>query len=485
MSAVELKNVNFSYKNSDKCLRDINLSVAEGECILLTGPSGCGKTTLLRVLNGLAPHYFPGEISGEITELDECVNGREIQDFSEHVGTVFQNPRSQFFCVDTESELAFACENRGMEEWIIRQRIADTVNRFSLEDLIGKSLFAMSGGQKQQVACASVDVSGPEIILLDEPSANLDYQATKLLARTISIWKKQKKTILIADHRTAYLKGIVDRTVVMEDGRIAEIYGAREFDELSDEERVRLKLRSGKFEDPEKIVTAEVIKADTDGTADNVSGNIEVHGLVFSFRQKLFGKRSKTDTLVFADMSFEKGKITAIVGRNGVGKTTFLRCFCGLTKEADGEILINGQRQKARMRLNNIFLVMQDVNHQLFADSVREEIQLSLPKGMDKDRTAEIDGILDEMDLKEFADRHPMSLSGGQKQRVAIACAIAGGREILLFDEPTSGLDHSHMKQAAEVFRHLKNAGKTILIVTHDAELIHECCDRVVRLQTV
>ncbi|MBQ3638010.1 MAG: ABC transporter ATP-binding protein, partial [Clostridia bacterium] len=232
---IELKKVSFRYGSdaedgraqNEASLSDVSLTVRDGEFILLTGPSGCGKTTVLRLINGLIPQFYPGEVTGEIRIDGESTSGRELYDLAPIVGTVFQNPRTQFYNVDTTGELAFGCENRGMPEEEICSRIDETVSRFRIESLMDRSIFRLSDGEKQKIACASVDVSGPGIILLDEPSANLDHHATLALRESILRWRAEGKTIVAAEHRIAYLWDLIDRAVILRDGRIAkELSGA-------------------------------------------------------------------------------------------------------------------------------------------------------------------------------------------------------------------------------------------------------------------
>ena len=208
---VELKNVSFRYGSENvECmyassLKNIDLTVKTGECVLLTGPSGCGKTTILRLINGLIPHFYPGELSGDILIDGGSVKERELYDTALIIGTVFQNPRTQFYNVDTTGELAFGCENRGLPEQEIYTRIDRTVAHFRMASLMDRNIFRLSDGEKQKIACASVNVSKPKIILLDEPSANLDYTATLMLRELILRWKAEGKTIIAAEHRIAYL----------------------------------------------------------------------------------------------------------------------------------------------------------------------------------------------------------------------------------------------------------------------------------------
>ena len=212
---IELKNINFRYAGGKDTggLENINLTIPDGQVILLCGQSGCGKTTLTRLINGLIPNYYEGKLTGEV-----LLNGRNISrvplyETAKYVGSVFQNPRTQFFTVDSTSELAFGCENQGLPEDEIAERIKSTVEQFGIDALMGKNIFHMSGGEKQKIACASVSVSNPHIMVLDEPSSNLDMSATEDLRRMMHLWKQQGKTIVIAEHRLYYLCNLIDRVL--------------------------------------------------------------------------------------------------------------------------------------------------------------------------------------------------------------------------------------------------------------------------------
>ena len=481
---VELKKINFEYnsgeglergsargvdeKISNGSLRGVNLSVAEGEFLLLTGGSGCGKTTILRLINGLIPNFFEGNLEGSVTVDGFDVSHAELYDTAKSVSTVFQNPRSQFFNVDTTSELAFACENQGMAESEILCRIDNTVNELHLQPLMNRSLFDLSGGQKQKIACASVAVTGNKIILLDEPSANLDLRTIDELASLLKKWKSEGKTIIVAEHRISYLWDLADRTVVLKDGQIVQELSRAQMDKISEEELHDLGLRSAhKYCHPELVSGSHSQEMLNQVQHD---GSDESFLTLQNFRYKY---KNGYLALNIPQMQIPIGKITAITGNNGDGKTTLLNCLCGLGRRSKGTLLYKGKAYNRRQRQKLIFLVMQDVNHQLFTESILDEVLISQAE----ENEEEAHRILATLDLDQFADRHPQSLSGGQKQRVAVASAIASGRDIMLFDEPTSGLDYTHMLQIGEILRSLKEQGKTVIVVTHDRELIKECCD--------
>lgn len=490
-------------------LIDINLSINTGELLVLTGPSGCGKTTLLRLINGLVPRFYHGRIQGQILLDGHSLEHKELYDLAQVVGTVFQNPKSQFYNVDTTSELAFACENQGMPEEDIYQRIDATVADLHLEDLMDRDIFQLSDGEKQKIACASLEVAGLKIMLLDEPSANLDFDATLMLKKLILHWKQQGRTIVVAEHRIAYLWDVVDRLVVMKQGRIARIMTAAsgaltsraasaapvaraaQKDELSDADLQAMGLRTRTLESPLQIKLPSVIEGDQVISIKNVSFSYPSDTTYTTHHTP---SAAASHSLTIPSLAIAQNQITAIVGNNGAGKTTFLNCLCGLEKRCKGSFECEGHALSARARKALCFMVMQNTANQLFTERVLDEVLISLPKGnvglptgagSNKLATNKQDAamqILRALDLATLADRHPQSLSGGQKQRLAIACALAAGRKILLLDEPTSGLDYAHMQELAQLLSKLQAMCTTIVIVTHDSELIHACCTRLIRI---
>lgn len=461
------ENVSFAYaaNSEENSLKDISLTIPDGECVLLTGPSGCGKSTLLRLLNGLIPEFYDGKRSGSIKVDGKNIAEKGIYDLVGKVGTVFQNPRSQFFNVDTISELAFGCENLALPEEEILARIDKTVQDFHIENLMDRDIFELSGGEKQKIACASIDVLRPEIILLDEPSANLDYDAAENLRQLIACWKAEGKTILIAEHRLNYVWDLSDRVVILENGRIARDLHREELTNFTEKQCAAYGLRSLERISPLQMVTNRKDSSE--------SRQIKLKKFRYAYRDKqaVFDIR---------EMDLKAASVTAIVGTNGAGKTTFLECLCGI-RRSKGVMKIGKKSFRSKARLKQIFMVMQDANHQLFTESVLEEVFISMPK--ENEEAAR--NILAEVELLPFAERHPMSLSGGQKQRLAIACAMASDRPLLLLDEPTSGLDLKHMQLVAGILNRLKQEGKTIIIVTHDSEFIKNCCDEVILLEEV
>lgn len=457
--------VSFTYNNAgvDAGVHDINLDIPAGQVVLLCGSSGCGKTTLTRLINGLIPHFYEGTLTGNVT-VDGCtVDETPLHALAPIVGSVFQNPKSQFYTVETDSEIVFGCENIGLPKEQIYERFETVVPALNLEALLGRSLFALSGGQKQQIACASVAALRPQVLVMDEPSSNLDIAAVSALAEIIRKWKEEGRTIVIAEHRLYWLMDLVDRVVIMEHGRIVDDLPIDDFRRLTPQALTERGLRARE---------------------------ISFDGL------RLPGAASD-EALCFNDVVFSYGRERAleiptlkipcgsVIGANGAGKSTFGRCLCGLEKKMQGTISLRGKVLGYKERIKRSYLVMQDVNHQLSTESVEEEVMLSMEKSplSDAQKCEQVQAVLQTMHLEDFAQIHPMALSGGQKQRVSVACAFASDKEILVYDEPTSGLDHARMLNVAEVMKTMQTRGKTQFVITHDPELIVQVCDYLLFLE--
>lgn len=459
---IEIKDVSFHYKeNSNASLNHVNLQVKEGEVVVLCGESGCGKSTIIRLINGLIPFYYEGQLEGRVKVLGRLTQEGDIYDLGSSVSTVFQNPRSQFFCVDVISELAFGAENLKFDKDEILKRIEDASHELKFEHLLDRTMFQLSSGEKQKIACASVSVTDNPIVVLDEPSSNLDMHAIAELKKMIQYWKQKGKTVVIAEHRLQYLKDMADRFIYMKKGKIVREFRYGEIQRLSPKELMGMGLRSLSYDYLD-------IQNKKEAVAFMKINN-------FSFKYK----GSKKLNLSIDELDIPKASVIAIIGRNGAGKSTFVRCLCGLEKKAKGLLEDGNAKLNAKSRLDYSFLVMQDVNRQLFTESVEEEITLS----MEEENENLLEEILKEFDLSDYRKQHPMSLSGGQKQRVAVASAMASLRNYIIFDEPTSGLDYFHMQQVADCIKNLQEKGKTIFLITHDIELIYSCCNYVLQVE--
>lgn len=466
---IEIKNVDFRYKGTGEGgLHDLSLTINNGETVLLCGPSGCGKTTVTRLINGLIPHYYKGELTGSVIVNGRDIAKTELYELAGVVGTVFQNPRSQFFAIDTDGEITFGAENIGMPPEEIVSRKNNTAKEMHIERLLDRSIFELSGGEKQIIACASVSVLSPDIIVLDEPSSNLDTEAIEKLKAVLTEWKSQGKTIVIAEHRLYFLCELADRMLILENGKITKELNKAEIKALTISDTERMGVRPMML--PEIYCSHQ---------------NTDIQGDVLLLEDFRFTYKDGKHGINIPRLQLPANRIIAVIGQNGAGKSTLARNICGLERKCKGTLTMNGKKLKTKDRLHNCYMIMQDVNHQLFTESVRDEVILSMTdKSLtDEKKAQKADEILVQLDLAEYADTHPMALSGGQKQRTAVASGIASSKPIIIFDEPTSGLDLAHMKQVSDELKKLRDMGKTVIVVTHDNEFILSCCDHVVRLE--
>lgn len=490
----EIKNVCFKYAQSDdsaSVLQDVSIGIEEGECVLLTGTSGCGKTTITRLLNGLIPHYYEGEMTGQVMIEGKEVSSLPIYQVSTKVATVFQNPKSQFFNLDTTSEIVFFLENMGVEYEKMHERLISVSKFLDIEHLLDRNIFNLSGGEKQMIAIASALASSAKIIVFDEMTSNLDLHYIGKIAQALKRLKDEGKTLLISEHRLYFLKDIIDRAILIKEGKIEKVFARDEFLSLSDTERQELLLRPINMETSVFAKEASVLETRVDVEAQDDVGKMSLTGesdakelvikdLVYRF------PKGREDFLNCHDVKMQFGKVIAIAGKNGQGKSTFAQCLIGLLKTRKDCVLVDGKRQSAKMRLALSYLVMQDVGYQLFTESVEEEVALGkhkLKKRCEDASLSSVEDILQSMNLSQLKTRHPLSLSGGQKQRVSVASVISADAQIIIMDEPTSGMDYFHMKETAELINKIRTPDKLIIIISHDFEFLSYVADEIMVIE--
>ena len=455
---VEIENLSLSYGNNKKVLKNISLNIKKGECVLLTGKSGSGKSSIINSINGLAVRYDGASIDGSIRIGNKDIKNLKLYEISMLVSSVFQNPKTHFFNVNTTLELLFYLENIGLSRYEMDKRLTEMLNLFPIEHLLNRDIFKLSGGEKQILCIAASYISGTEIIVLDEPSSNLDEENIKVIKEILVQLKDKGKTLIISEHRIFYLMDIIDKIFLIKEGEIQSEYTKIDFMKFSTKKLNELGLR-------DKIKTKLTVPEIKN------SGNFNVKNIEFKFN----GIDNK---LLLKNISFEMGKIYGIVGTNGLGKSTLLRCLIGCERKSKDEIYLDDKRLSKTDRIKISSLVMQDVNHQLFTDSVMSEVSL----GIKNVEISYVEDILKKLDLYELKDCHPMSLSGGQKQRVAIASVLYKNSKLLFFDEPTSGMDYYNMMNISHLINECKSNEKIIFIVSHDQEFLNSIADYVVYL---
>lgn len=437
---IKAQNFRFQYKDSKEGLFDLNFEIKEGDFILLAGDSGSGKSTLIKCLNGLIPHLFEGKIEGEILLEGEKIADKPISETNRLVGSVFQNPRSQFFTTNSTAELVFAMENYAYSKAEMDQRVGELCHEFKLTELLNRDILSLSSGERQLLALACSHSLRPRIMLFDEPSANLDYGNTMLLAKMLKKLKEGGITVIVADHRFHYLKDLVDRVFLFQRGSM-EIYESEE------------EFRKSSYD----TRSFELFDLNLD-FQEARQGQPLIHIRNLAYKQKLKD----------VNLSLHQGEVTVLVGNNGAGKTTLAKLIVGTYKPTKGECRVG------RLPL----YIMQDADFQLFGSSVYQELKIA-PKPVDG---ASIDEALEKLKLSAYREKHPFDLSGGQKQRLQIGMALVSDRDFLIFDEPTSGLDVKSMNRVAGEMEELKQQSG-ILVISHDYEFIRRVADRIVYLK--
>ena len=448
-----LEDLSLFYEQDKKILEDITLQVTEGECILLTGESGSGKSSIINSINGLAFEYENSRITGKVQVDGKEIKGMELYQISLMVASVFQNPKTHFFNVNTTLELLFYLENIGLDRKEMESRMENMLKVFPIKHLLGRSIFELSGGEKQILCVASCYISGCKIIVLDEPSSNLDEKYIDILKEMLQILKEKGITLILAEHRIYYLMDVADRIIIIQNGRIKESFTRDVFLSLPDDTLYEWGLRSKN-------------KINLENRQRPLGKDLIIKKLICDFKDK--------GELRVENVSFDLGKIYGITGRNGCGKSSFLSAITGLVEKEKSDIVFGGRVIGKKERLKNSSLVMQDVNHQLFTESVEEEIKLGI-KDLDP---AKADKVLSGLGLMELKDRHPMSLSGGQKQRVAIASVLCKDSRFIVFDEPTSGMDYNNMIKISNLIKEMKTENNIIFIVSHDIEFLNATTDQ-------
>lgn len=480
---IDVASLSFSYVSEltgdrVEALKDVDLSADAGSLTLVCGASGCGKSTLMKALTGLVPQMTPGELDGVVR-----INGRNLADVAlTDVGhlcsSVFQNPRTQFFCDTVAEELAFCGENYGRERATLRQQSERAAKLMGISHLLERKLTTLSGGQLQKVALACALASGAPVLLADEPTSNLDPAAISEVRAALKVLKEQGLTIVVVEHRLHFLRGLADQVLLMESGRVTRRWNGAEFFSMGQAQRRSLGLRTLVDPGPPETWVGQVKAGRQEkqvGRQENREATpsqvrLSCRGLSFAY--------GASPVFEGLDADFPAGQITCIAGANGVGKTTLVRVLCGLAAPSSGTISLDGVPVSRKTRRSACALVMQDTGRQLFSDTLAGELTIGASHASGQSG----EQLLADFDLANLGERHPLSLSGGQKQRLVIAAARATGRPIVILNEPTSGVDARHLDSITATLRRIADEGAAVVVVTHDGEFAAACADRLITL---
>lgn len=486
MEILSCENVAFKYNEStDYAISDCTFSVKKGEKIMLCGASGSGKSTLLRLLKReLSPR---GELSGNITLMGKDRSELSDRESAEKIGFVMQSPDSQTVCDKVSAELAFGLESFGVKSGEIQSRVGEMAAFFGIEPLYDRDISTLSGGQKQLVALCSVMATDPDILLLDEPTAQLDpVAARELLGILDCLNKEMGVTIIIAEHDPEELFDSCDKILYLAKGK-TEFFGtpaltakyfvenalegflpetAKAFARLCDD--LPLNVRQGRAK-LEKLGVTDIPKQAVTDTE-----RAEPYALQCKNLWQRYEKNSP-DILKGCDLGIRKGECYGLLGSNGGGKSTLLRVICGLCKPYMGTVSLFGKKQKA-YKNGSLFREMlaflpQEPVTMFVKESVREDLLQSGDK-------VTVENVSQRMGIEHLLDRHPWDLSGGEIQKCAFAKILLADPKIIILDECTKGMDSFAKKALGDILLDIKDEGRTILLVTHDLEFAAQYCDR-------
>ena len=464
---IELNNVSYTYPHTvQPALHRITLSLEKGRCIMVTGPSGAGKTSLCLAASGILHHEYGGKKEGSV-----IIDGKNVTDYSSlsdlarNVGVVFDDPESQMIFTTVEEEILSALEYRGLSAAVIEERLTGVMKTTYLEELKDRSPHNLSGGQKQRVALAATLALGNEILILDEPTSELDEHATKRIADILKDLKDQGKTILLIEHKFDHFREMVDALVIMESGEITAqgIPG-----EVLKDERVR-----------------GMVQPDFSAVKKNVRAALTSEAIILV--QNLTHWYGDVLALSGVNLTIRKGEFVAIVGENGSGKTTLVKHFNRLLSPTSGDVIVNRKNTKEcsiAALACDVGLVFQNPDHMFFADTVREEIAYGVKNLGIENGDVLIDSALRDAGLTDSAGLYPRWLSRGERQRLGIACIVAMQPSVIVLDEPTTGLDGCEALLVIDILKKLQEKGHTIIIITHNRDIAEHCADRIITMES-
>jgi len=487
VNIIKVKDLSFRYHGSDNfTLKEIDFRVKKGEIIGITGKSGCGKSTLLYSLSGIIPHTVKGEKKGSVNVCGLDTEKHDIATLTTNIGFIFQNPEIQLFNVSVEDELAFIAENLNYSPEKIRRCVEFALDALDIRHLRNRYPFDLSGGEKQKVALASVISVKPEVLVLDEPTSELDARGRTAVLETLEKLNNEGMTIILAEHNLDEALPLMDRLMVLDDGRI-RILGKPE-DVFRNNLFFELGLRAPQSVEVGMKLRQRKMTLTIDDAAiclkDNVS-NLKIlrdapqtlhRDPVIEVKNLSFQSNNR-NILNDINLIVKHGEVVGLVGENGSGKTTLAMILTGLLKPTAGNVKVMGRPVEGDPREvhERVGFLFQNPENQLFCNSVKSEIAY----GTEKLNENLVSKLIKQMDLEKFRDKHPLTLSRGERQRVAAATALSRDPDILIVDEPTTGQDWNHVKAFMDLLIGLNKEGKTIILITHDMRVVAEYCTRL------
>ena len=505
---ISFKNFSFKYNNVvDKTLKNIDININKGEKVLIVGPSGSGKSTLSHCINGLIPFSYSGEIEGELIIDNIKPYEKSLSDVSKKVGTIMQDQDSQFIGLSVGEDVAFNFENDAIPVKEMKVKVVNALELVNMVDFINHSPYELSGGQKQRVSLAGVLGNDAEILLFDEPLANLDPASGKEVMELVnSIHEKTNKTIIIVEHRIEdVLEQAFDKVIVIDRGEVKAI-GTPD-DILKSDILSKSGLREPLYVSAMKYANCNLDKInnlrdfnnlDEDSKEkiknwfNNESKNLSMKNnnkeeKILEVRNLTFSHDKNKNTLENVSFHLNKGEILAVLGNNGAGKSTLCRVITGILKSKEGNIFLKDEcidSWSISKRCSSIGYVMQNPNQMISQHMIKDEIALGLKcRGYSKEEIdTKVEEVLKICGLYPYRNWPVTALSYGQKKRVTIASILAINPDVIILDEPTAGQDHKHYTEFMEFIKTLANKGISIILITHDMQLTLEYCDRAMVL---
>ncbi len=472
-TALRYENVSFGYPDAALALEGVDLAVDAGDVVLVVGSSGSGKSTLLRCANGLVPHASGGRFGGDVQVQGRSTRGLHPRDLADVVGFVHQDPEAQFVIDRVESDIAFGLENLGTDPIAMRRRVEEVLDALGVAHLRDRNPATLSGGERQRCAIAGALVTAPSVLVLDEPTSQLDPQgAEDVLGAVARLNAELGTTVLIAEHRLERAAPIADVAVLVEQGRVsAPAPTGTVLAAYPGAPAVTMLGRVMGWDPPPLTVRDARRFAQRDGRVPTKPPptTASTPGDVLLRTERLSVRIDHHVILDSIDISVRAGEAVALLGRNGAGKSTLLRALAGLIDLERGAVI--GDVTRA--------YVPQDPSSLLFRSSVRAEVAETL-RLLHRPDTGAVDHWIDALGLHDVADRHPRSLSGGERQRVAIAAVAVGDAKVLLLDEPTRGMDAASRAALEHAIAQHCAAGGAVVLATHDVELAARCADHAI-----